>query len=59
MHNFSPILYPALDAFLQFKGQLISECLLGVIDFPKQQQQQKKSALETKKWSNQQSKSTF
>ena len=42
------------------KGQLISECLLGVIDFPKNQQKiWQISALESKKWSNQQSKSTF
>jgi hypothetical protein len=33
-----------------FKGQLISECLLGVIDFPKNQQKIIQiSALETKK----------
>ena len=43
-----------------FKGQLISECLLGVIDFPKNQRKiWQISALESKKWSNQQSKSTF
>ena len=42
------------------KGQLISECLLGVIDFPKNQQKSWQiSALESKKWSNQQSKGTF
>ena len=42
------------------KGQLISECLLGVIDFPKNQQFFLQiSALESKKWSNQQSKNTF
>ena len=42
------------------KGQLISECLLGVIDFPKNQRKiWQISALESKKWSNQQSKSTF
>ena len=42
------------------KGQLISECFLGVIDFPKNQQKiWEISALESKKWSNQKSKSTF
>ena len=42
------------------KGQLISECLLGLIDFPKKQLKiWQISALESKKWSNQQSKSTF
>ena len=42
------------------KDQLISECLLGVIDFPKNQQKiWQISALESKKWSNQQSKSIF
>ena len=42
------------------KGQLILECLLGVIDFPKNQRKFLQiSALESKKWSNQQSKSTF
>ena len=41
-------------------GQLISECLLGFIDFPKKQRKFLQiSALESKKWSNQQSKSTF
>ena len=45
---------------LESKGQLISECLLGVIDFPKNQWKiWQISALESKKWSNQQSKSTF
>ena len=39
------------------KGQLILECLLGVINFPKSQRKiWQISALETKKWSNQQSK---
>ena len=33
------------------KGQLISECPLGVIDFPKNQR--KISALESNEWSNQ------
>ena len=43
-----------------FKGQLIWECLLGVIDFPKKQRKiWQISALKSKKWSNQQSKSTF
>ena len=38
------------------KGQWISECLLGVIDFPKNQQKiWQISALESKKWTNQQS----
>ena len=43
------------------KGQLISECLLGVIDFPKKQpkKQPKKFPLESKKWSNQQSIALF
>ena len=42
------------------KGQLISECLLGVIVFPKNQCKfWQSSALESKKWSNPQSKSTF
>ena len=50
-----------LDNFFRFfKGQLISECLLGVIDFPKKQLEILQiSVLESKKWSNQQSKSTF
>ena len=40
--------------FESIKGQLISECLLGVIDFPKNQQKiWQISALESKKWSNQ------
>ena len=38
------------------KGQLISECILGVLNFPKTQRKiWQISALETKKWSNQQS----
>ena len=42
------------------KGQLISECLLGVLDFPKKQRKiLQLSALEFKKWSNQQSKRWF
>ena len=43
------------------KGQWISECLLGVIDFPEKNNEKiwQISALESKKWSNQQSKSTF
>ena len=42
------------------KGQLISECILGVIDFPKKQRKfWQISALDSKKWSNQQSESTF
>ena len=42
------------------KGQLISECPLGVIDFPKTQQKiWQISALESKKWGNQQNKGTF
>ena len=42
------------------KGQLISECLFGVLNFPKNQQKiWQISALETKKWSNQQSKGTL
>ena len=46
--------------FLHFKGKLISECLLGVIDFPKKQRKiWQISALESKKWSNQQIKSAF
>ena len=39
------------------KGQLISECLLIILNFPKKQQ--KISALEYKKWSNQQNKGTL
>ena len=43
-----------------FEGQLISECLLGVKDFPKKQRNiWQISALKSKKWSNQQGKSTF
>ena len=46
--------------FESIKGHLISECLLGVIDFPKNQQKiWQISALESEKWSNQQSKCTF
>ena len=42
------------------KGQLISECLFGALNYPKNQQQiWQISTLETKKWSNQQSKGTF
>ena len=42
------------------KGQLISECRLGVIDFPKKQRKfWQISAIESKKWSNQQSEGTF
>ena len=42
------------------KGQWISECLLGVIDFPRKKRKiWQISALGSKKWSNQQSKSTF
>jgi hypothetical protein len=42
------------------KGQLISEYLFGVIDFPKNQQKiWQIFAIESKKWKNQQSKSTF
>ena len=42
------------------KGQSISDCLLGVINFPKNQWKiWQISALESKKWSNQQGKSTF
>ena len=43
-----------------FKGQLISECLFDDLNFPKNQRKiWQISALETKKWSNQQSKGTF
>ena len=42
------------------KGQLISESLFGVLNFPKKQRKiQQISALETKNWSKQQSKGTF
>ena len=45
---------------LSSKGQLISECLWGVIDFPKNQQKiWQISAQESKKWSNQQSRDTL
>ena len=48
-----------MDIHRLCKGQLISEFLLGVIDFPKNQRKiWQISALESKKWSNQQSKST-
>ena len=54
MSSLSPVKKPPT------KGKLISECLLSVIDFPKNQQFFLQiSALESKKWSNQQSKSTF
>ena len=48
----------SLGLFLKIlKGQLISECLLSVLDFPKNQRKfWQISALESKKWSNQQSK---
>ena len=39
------------------KGQLISECLFGALNFRKNQR--KIYALETKKWTNQQSKGIF
>ena len=46
--------------FRFFKGQLISECLLGVIDFPKNQQEILQiSVLESKKWSNHRMKHTI
>ena len=46
---------PSLD-----KGQLISECIFGVLNFPKTQRKiWQISALETKKGSNQQSKGNF
>ena len=39
--------------YLLATGQLISECLLGVLDFPKNQRKMWQiSALESKKWSN-------
>ena len=38
-----------------FKGQLISEYLFGVSNFPKKQ----RKYLTSEKWSNQQNKSTF
>ena len=42
------------------QGQLISECLLGVQNFPNNQRKiWQISAQETKKWSNQQNKGTF
>ena len=49
-----------LSSVKRTKGQLIPECLLGVINFPKKQRKiWQISALKSKKWSNQQSKSTF
>ena len=61
--QFAKIGHDFIDKVVQklvAKGQLISECLLGVIDFPKNQRKiWQISALESKKWSNQQSKSTF
>ena len=48
------------EGIIENKGQLISDCPLGVIDFPKNQRNiWQVSALESKKWSNQQNKSTF
>ena len=45
---------------LEVKGQLISECLFDILNFPKKQQKNGKySAPESKKWSNQQNKGTF
>ena len=42
------------------KGQIISECLLGVENFPNNHRKiWQISAQETKKWSNQQNKGTF
>ena len=42
------------------KGQLISECLFDILDFPKKQRKiWQISALESEKWSNQQNKGTF
>ena len=49
-----------LQKYFDPKGQLISEGLFGLINYPKNQWKiWKISALETKKWSNQQSKATF
>ena len=46
--------------FKELKGQLISECLFGILNFPKNQRKiWQISAVETKKWLNQQSKATF
>ena len=45
---------------LEPKGQLVSECLFGILNFPKKQRKiWQISAIETKKWSNQESKGTF
>ena len=53
-------LFLDLDHIVISKGQLISKCLLGVIDFPKNQRKiWQISALESKNGSNQQGKSTF
>ena len=42
------------------KGQLFSECIFDVLNFPKNQQKiWQISTLETKEWSNQQSGGTF
>ena len=44
------------------KGQLISECLFDVLNFPKKQRKNLTNfcpGLESKKWSNQQNKGTF
>ena len=42
------------------KGQLISECLLGAIDFPKNQRKiWQISVLEYKKWSNHKTKAHY
>ena len=44
----------------RFKGQLISECLFCVINFPKNKENiWQISAQESKKWPNQQNKDTF
>ena len=45
--------------YVHAKGQLISECLFGVLKFPKNQRKiWQISVLENKKWSNQQSRGT-
>ena len=55
------ILITQMTIIFKVKGQLISECPLDVLDFPKKQKNKKSqiSALESKKWRNQQNKATF
>ena len=51
----------AIGQIPQFnEGQLILECLFDILNFPKKQRKiWQISALEYKKWSNQQNKGTF